>query len=82
MTLSLNKFLRPNELKPFLDGHGFVLSNSTLSKLCAVGKGPPVAYWWGNRAPHDPGAALEWPRARVRPGERLVVAQPKDEGAA
>jgi hypothetical protein len=48
--------------------NGFPICDSTLMKMCAParGDGPPVAAWLGNRALHDPDAALAWARSRLR----------------
>jgi hypothetical protein len=51
-----------------LRANGFPICDSTLMKLCApaCGEGPPVSAWLGNRALHDPDAALAWARGRLR----------------
>lgn len=51
-----------------LRANGFPIGDGTLMKMCApaCGDGPPVAAWLGNRALHDPDAALTWARGRLR----------------
>jgi len=56
------------ELAEFLREHGYPIGNSTLVKLCcpAVGQGPPVAAWWGNRPLYNPDDGIAWAEARLR----------------
>jgi hypothetical protein len=57
------------QLLDFLrDEHDFPIGKSTLDKECApaVGKGPPVAAWWGRRPIYDFDEALAWAQARLR----------------
>jgi hypothetical protein len=48
---------------------GYPISDSVMNKLCApaVGEGPPVAVWWGNRPLYDVDAGIAWAEARTRP---------------
>jgi hypothetical protein len=47
---------------------GFPIGDSTLAKICApaIGQGPPVAAWWGNRPLYDEDEAVAWAEARLR----------------
>jgi hypothetical protein len=56
------------QIGAYLRSHGFPIGDGTLMKLCAParGEGPPVTAWLGNRALHDPDAALAWARGRLR----------------
>jgi hypothetical protein len=47
---------------------GYPISDSTLNKLCApaIGEGPPVTAWWGNRPLYDEDEGVAWAEARVR----------------
>ena len=56
------------QLVSFLNANGFPISESVLSKLSSpkVGKGPPIAAWWGKRPLHEPGPSLEWARSLLR----------------
>jgi hypothetical protein len=65
---------------PFLAEHGYVISYSTISKDCAAGRGPPVAYVWGNRKLSTPRAVLAWARSRMRPADQ--ASRRKRAGAA
>jgi hypothetical protein len=51
---------------------GYPIGNSTLAKICApaIGQGPPVAAWWGNRPLYDEDEAIAWAEARLRPAHR------------
>jgi hypothetical protein len=48
------------------DELGHPLSFSTLTKLCALGEGPPVARWWGRRPLYVRGSLREWVATRER----------------
>jgi hypothetical protein len=65
------------QLVPFLNAHGFPISESTLTKLCspAIKRGPPIASWWGKRPLHAPKPSLEWARALLRDGPSDIAAQ-------
>jgi hypothetical protein len=56
------------QIGAYLRANGFPIGDGTLMKLCAParGEGPPVSAWLGNRALHDPDAALAWARSRLR----------------
>jgi hypothetical protein len=56
------------QIAAYLRANGFPIGDGTLMKLCApaLGEGPPVAAWLGNRALHDPDVAIEWARSRLR----------------
>ena len=56
------------QLVVFLNANGFPISKPTLAKLAApkVGRGPPIAAWFGKRPLHAPGPSLEWARALLR----------------
>jgi hypothetical protein len=43
------------QIAAYLRANGFPIGDGTLMKLCApaLGEGPPVAAWLGNRALHD-----------------------------
>jgi hypothetical protein len=57
------------QLAEFLKGHGFPIALSTLEKLCspAIGRGPPIAAWWGNRPLYEPAPSIAWAEGRLRP---------------
>jgi hypothetical protein len=48
---------------------GYPIGDGTMAKLCApaVGQGPPVAAWWGNRTLYDLDAGIAWAESRLRP---------------
>ena len=48
------------------DELGHPLSYSTLSKICALREGPPVACWWGRRPLYERSALRAWVAARGR----------------
>lgn len=74
MALSPRDLLAITQISPFLEGHGFHMSYSLISKECAAGRGPPCAYAWGRQKLHAPEDVLRWARARMR--------RPKRESAA
>jgi hypothetical protein len=45
---------------------GRPLSFSTLTKLCALGEGPPVADYWGRRPLYSRNGLREWAENRGR----------------
>jgi hypothetical protein len=55
--------------KRLREHYGFPIGDSTLAKLCApaIGQGPPVAAWWGNRPLYDEDEAVIWAERRLRP---------------
>src|SRR5262245_11081410 len=65
------------QLVPFLNGNGFPISESVLSKLSSpkVGKGPPIHSYWGKRPLHAPGPALEWAKGLLRDRPTDIAAQ-------
>jgi hypothetical protein len=67
-------FLTRRQLIVFLTDNGFPIGKGTIDRLCspAIGAGPPVAHWFGNRALYDPAAALEWARSRLRSQQRIA----------
>ena len=46
------------------DELGHPLAFSTLTKLCALGEGPPVARWWGKRPLYERKSLGAWVEAR------------------
>ena len=70
--LNPKALLTRKQLVRHLKRHGFPLSLSTLTKLCAParGEGPPSVGTWGKCALHDPDEALEWARSRMRSAPR------------
>jgi hypothetical protein len=48
----------------FVTDSGFPLAFSTLSKLCALGDGPPVARWWGRRPLYSLRELKAWAETR------------------
>jgi hypothetical protein len=70
MTAAASKkpLMTRRQIGAHLRANGFPICDGTLMKLCApaLGEGPPVAAWLGNRALHDPDVALEWARSRLR----------------
>lgn len=60
--------LTRKQLGERLRERGYPIGNSTLNKLCApaIGEGPPIAAWWGNRPLYDEDAGLAWAEARLR----------------
>lgn len=64
------------QLVAFLNESGIPISESTLSKLGApsVGRGPPVAAWFGRRPLYEPAPSLEWARALLRDRPRDIAA--------
>ena len=46
------------------DELGHPLAFSTLTKLCALGEGPPVARWWGKRPLYEQESLRGWVEAR------------------
>ena len=48
------------------DELGHPLSFSTLTKLCALGEGPPVARRWGRRPLYERNSLREWVATRGR----------------
>jgi hypothetical protein len=46
------------------DELGYPLSFSTLTKLCALREGPPVARWWGRRPLYERSSLKAWVEAR------------------
>jgi hypothetical protein len=76
MTETVSKpLMTRRQLGAHLRSNGFPFGNSTLAKLCApaIGDGPPVAAWLGNRALHDPDVALDWARSRLRSEPRNLA---------
>jgi hypothetical protein len=55
---------------------GYPIGNSTLAKLCApaIGEGPPVAAWWGNRPLYEEDAGVAWAEGRLRPARQANTA--------
>jgi hypothetical protein len=68
------------QLVPFLNAHAFPISESVLSKLSApkVGKGPPIAKWWGKRPLHAPEPSLAWAKSMLRDKPTDLGAQDDD----
>jgi hypothetical protein len=52
------------ELADILTSHGFTMSYQTLTDLCMPShkppRGPPVAFYWGNRTQHNLAVGLWW----------------------
>jgi hypothetical protein len=61
--------LTRRDIGPFLREHGFPIGDSTVKKRCvpSIGKGPPVAAWFMQRALYEPTAVLRWAEAQLRP---------------
>ena len=55
-------------LGPFLREHGYPIGDSTVEKVCApaVGEGPEVACYWGNRALYEQATVLQWAESQLR----------------
>ncbi len=72
MSPSPKDLLWQSQIVPFLKRHGFDtgFSESTVSKLCAAGKGPRVDFWVGKRALRKPETVLKWARDRIRPADQ------------
>lgn len=75
----LNRAIASNQVKPrdalltrreaaryVNDDLGHPLSFSTLTKICALGEGPPVACWWGRRPLYERNALRAWVATRGR----------------
>jgi hypothetical protein len=45
---------------------GHPLSFSTLTKICALGGGPPIACWWGRRPLYDRNSLRAWTESREK----------------
>jgi hypothetical protein len=45
---------------------GRPLSFSTMTKLCALGEGPPVTEYWGRRPLYSPDGLRQWVESRGR----------------
>jgi hypothetical protein len=54
------------EAVAYLRSRGYPLSFSTLAKLCALGKGPTPAGWWGSRPLYMEEGLNSWAEARCR----------------
>jgi len=54
------------QVAEFLTANGYPLTKSVLDKLsmASVGRGPPVAYFWGNRPIYDFDEAIRWAESR------------------
>jgi hypothetical protein len=58
-------FLTRREAARYInDELGYPLSFSTLTKLCALREGPPVARWWGRRPLYERSSLKAWVEAR------------------
>ena len=57
------------DIARWLTAQGYKISPRYLAKISgpAVGMGPPVARWWGQRPLYRPAEALAWAQARCRP---------------
>ncbi len=54
------------EATEYLRSRGYPLSLSTFAKLCALGKGPRPAGWWGSRPLYLEEDLNSWADARCR----------------
>ena len=61
-----------DQLREFLNSHGFPIGASSLDKLCmpSANQGPPVAAYWNNRPLYEAASSLAWARGKLRyPGK-------------
>jgi hypothetical protein len=70
--LGAKAYLTRRQLVRFLRHHGYPITLSTITKLCAPsrGEGPPMAGLWAKRALYDRETALQWARSRMRSAAR------------
>jgi hypothetical protein len=54
------------EAAEYLQAHGYPISFSTLTKLCALGEGPEPAAWWGLRPLYTDPVLDLWAESRCR----------------
>ena len=66
--LGLPEVMIREDIARWLTAQGYPISVRYLAKISgpAIGQGPPVARWWGQRPLYRPAEALEWARARCR----------------
>ena len=78
-----DRLMTREQLFAFLHEHGWPVGKGTWQKLCSpsIGKGPPIAGYWGKRPLYRPTEGLAWMRSllsaspsRIHPGERHSVA--------
>jgi hypothetical protein len=61
---------------------GRPMSFSTLTKLCALGEGPPVASQWGRRPLYDKPGLREWAETRGRSPRNSAAPSPSAAAAS